>query len=56
MIDPTLLGDVNVLEANEMKPCGDRSILIGDVFKIPDKRISLFDLVKEAEEYHSIKE
>ena len=56
-MDSTLLGEVDVREnRSEGKPCCDRSVLIGNVFKIPEKKISLFDLVQEAKEYHSIKE
>ena len=56
-MDSTLLGDVDVREnQSEERPCCDRSILIGNVFKIPEKKINLFDLVQEAKEYHSIKE
>ena len=39
----------------EHVPCRDRTILLGKVFKVPEKKMSLFDLVKEAEEYHSLR-
>ena len=56
-MDSTLLGEVDIREEQiEVKPCCDRSVLIGNVFKIPEKKISLFDLVQEAKEYHSIEE
>lgn len=54
--EPSLLGDV-VIDNNEeedLTPCCDRTILIGKVFKTPEKRFSFFDLVKEAVEYHHI--
>lgn len=40
----------------ECKPCYDRAILLGNVFKVPEKPVNIFDLVKEAEEYHFIRE
>lgn len=39
----------------ESVPCRDRTVLLGKVFKVPDKKMSIFDLVREAEEYHSLR-
>ena len=55
IIDKTLLGDVDVKADLGHAPCRDRTILLGKVFKVPEKKMSLFDLVKEAEEYHSFR-
>ena len=55
IIDKTLLGDVDVKADLGHAPCRDRTILLGKVFKVPEKKMSLFDLVKEAEEYHSLR-
>lgn len=54
--EPSLLGDVVIdnIEEEDLTPCCDRTILIGKVFKTPEKRFSFFDLVKEAVEYHHI--
>ena len=41
-------------EVKEPSPCCDRTVLIGKVFKTPEKRFSFFDLVREAVDYHHI--
>ena len=54
--EPSLLGSVviNNNEEDDLTPCCDRSILIGKVFKMPEKRISIFDIVDEAAIYHHL--
>lgn len=54
--DESLLGSViiNNEEDDDLTPCCDRSILIGKVFKAPEKRFSIFDLVEEASKYHNL--
>lgn len=45
---------INNEEDDDLTPCCDRSILIGKVFKAPEKRFSIFDLVEEASKYHNL--
>lgn len=54
--EPSLLGDVEIdnVEEDDLTPCCDRTVLIGKVFKTPEKRFSFFDLVREAVDYHHI--
>ena len=54
--DVSLLGSVEINndEDEDLTPCCDRSVLIGKVFKAHEKKISIFDLVEEASQYHDL--